>query len=141
MGHHIFPRTHNAANAVPPLQALGPHLSGLGLKFGSSPRFPANYTGPSTLFVAEHGSWNRAYAIGFRIALVGLDAAGRASRHEVLASGWLRNANTPQQEYWGRPAHLLFLPDGSLLVSDDFAGAVYRIMYAGGEQAKGGGAR
>ena len=80
-------------------------------------------------------------AIGYSIALVKLDPEGKTLRHEVFASGWLRNANTVQQQFWGRPANLLFLPDdGSLLVSDDFAGAVYRITYTGQGAGKRGGA-
>lgn len=57
--------------------------------------------------------------------------AGRPLKHTVFASGWLRNEGTPQQAYWGRPSGLLVLPDGSLLVSDDAAHAVYRISYSG----------
>lgn len=118
-----------AAQTPPPIQALGPHVSPLGVKFAINSSFPPPYTGPSTVFLAEHGSWNRQFYIGYRVAMVQLDAAGKAAGHSVFAEGWLRDANTTEQSYWGRPSGLAFLPDGSLLVSDDYAGVIYRITY------------
>ena len=74
------------------------------------------------IFIAEHGSWNRSRKIGFRVTLVTLDAAGKAVSYRPFAEGWLQGESA-----WGRPADVLVAPDGSLLVSDDLAGAIYRI--------------
>jgi len=77
------------------------------------------------IFIAEHGSWNRSTPIGYRITLVRLEN-NRAVNYEVFAEGWLRDGQA-----WSRPVDLLGLPDGSLLVSDDSAEAIYRISYTG----------
>jgi glucose/arabinose dehydrogenase len=106
-------------------------VAALGVIFANGTNFPSHWSGNDTLFIAEHGSWNRNIAIGYRIALVQVYSTNEAVRHEVFASGWLQNENTPEQYFWGRPNHLLFLQDGSMLVSDDFASAVYRITYSG----------
>ena len=75
------------------------------------------------IFIAEHGSWNRTVPIGYRITLVRL-IENRAVAYEVFAKGWLQNGRA-----WGRPVDVLIMPDGALLVSDDRAGAIYRIYY------------
>jgi glucose/arabinose dehydrogenase len=108
---------------VPPVQRLGPHVAGLGLKFYTGTQFPPEYRGQ--LFIPEHGSWNRSEPIGYRITHVRLDG-NRAVGYEPFATGWLRPDGTPS----GRPVDLLVLQDGSMLVSDDHAGAIYRITYA-----------
>lgn len=109
-------------NPVPPVQALGPHVAALGMHFYEGRMFPEEYRGQ--LFIAEHGSWNRSTPIGYRVTLVRLDG-NEATGYEVFAEGWLE-ANG---ESWGRPVDVFELPDGSLLLSDDKAGAVYRITY------------
>jgi glucose/arabinose dehydrogenase len=76
------------------------------------------------VFIAEHGSWNRSQKIGYRVTLVRLDANGRAVSYEPFAEGWLQG-----QQAWGRPADVSVGPDGALYVSDDSAGAIYRIRY------------
>ena len=81
--------------------------------------FPAEYR--NQIFIAEHGSWNRTRPIGYRITLVRLDN-NRAVRYETFAEGWLEGISA-----WGRPVDVLVMPDGALLVSDDRAGAIYRI--------------
>jgi len=91
--------------------------------FYTGDQFPARYR--NQIFIAEHGSWNRSRKSGYRITLVRLDG-NRVVSYEPFAQGWLQD-----QDNWGRPAALLVLPDGSLLVSDDQAGAVYRIVYEG----------
>jgi len=111
------------AAATPPARNLGPHVAALGMVFYTGRQFPAAYRGQ--VFIAEHGSWNRSARIGYRVTLVRLEG-GRAVSHEPFAEGWLRDGAP-----WGRPAALLMLPDGSLLVADDYAGAIYRIRYAG----------
>ena len=106
-----------------PVQKLGPHVAGLGMRFYTGAMFPAAYR--QQVFIAEHGSWNRSKKIGYQISLVRLNN-GRAVSYEPFASGWLQGESA-----WGRPADVLVLPDGSMLVSDDAAGAIYRITYRG----------
>jgi len=74
------------------------------------------------ILIAEHGSWNRSEKIGYRVTMVSLDAAGQALSYEPFAEGWLQG-----EEAWGRPVDLEYLPDGSLLVSDDAGNRIYRI--------------
>ncbi|MCB9348062.1 MAG: sorbosone dehydrogenase family protein [Lewinellaceae bacterium] len=106
---------------TPPAQKLGPHVAPLGVEFYTSQQFPEEYQG--RLFIAEHGSWNRSKKIGYRIMMVKLEG-NRAVSYEPFAEGWLDKGDV-----WGRPVDLEFLPDGSMLVSDDFADAIYRIYY------------
>jgi glucose/arabinose dehydrogenase len=104
------------------VQNLGPHVAALGMRFYSGRQFPPEYR--NQVFIAEHGSWNRSKKIGYRVTVVRLEG-GRAVGYVPFASGWLQGESA-----WGRPADVLVLPDGSLLVSDDHAGAIYRIRYA-----------
>jgi glucose/arabinose dehydrogenase len=113
---------------VPPVQKLGPHVAALGLELYTGEMFPAEYRGQ--LFIAEHGSWNRDDPLGYRVTLVRLDGT-RATSYDVFAQGWL--AGSDEEAAWGRPVDLEILPDGSMLVSDDKAGAIYRITYGGAE--------
>jgi glucose/arabinose dehydrogenase len=106
---------------VPPVVKLGPHVAALGMRFYTGDAFPADYRG--NVFIAEHGSWNRSTKIGYRIARVAIDG-GRAVKHEIFAEGWLQGRSA-----WGRPVDVQPMPDGALLVSDDGAGAIYRISY------------
>lgn len=108
---------------VPPELKLGAHVAALGMRFYDAAMFPSDYRG--SIFIAEHGSWNRSTPVGYRIVRVRLEQ-GRATQAEVFVDGWLEGATA-----WGRPVDLLVMPDGALLVSDDRAGAVYRIAYAG----------
>jgi len=109
---------------VAPAAKLGAHVAALGLRFYTADAFPAGYRG--NLFVAEHGSWNRSRKSGYRVVRVVLDAQQRVVRQEPFVEGWLR----PDESVLGRPADVLVLPDGSLLVSDDLGGAIYRVRYA-----------
>lgn len=109
---------------VPPVQNLGPHTAPLGVEFIPAGNFPDAYTGH--VLIAEHGSWNREKKIGYRLSLVKLDG-NKAVSYEPFADGWLGS----DEEVWGRPVDMEWMPDGSLLVSDDFAHAVYRISYQG----------
>jgi glucose/arabinose dehydrogenase len=110
---------------VYPLVEMDAHAADLGLTFYTGKKFPAKYQGG--IFVAQHGSWNRTTPIGARVMFVPVKE-GVADKAEVFAEGWL-DPNTNQ--YRGRPADVAQLADGSLLVSDDFAGALYRISYEG----------
>lgn len=114
---------------VKPVQALGAHVAPLGIKFYTGSMFPSSYK--NQLIFAEHGSWNRSKESGksgHRLAMVKLDASGKATAYEDFATGWLDKAT---QKVWGRPVDVLVLPDGSMLVSDDQAGVIYRITYKG----------
>jgi len=100
---------------------LGPHVAALGMRFYTGSMFPSEYR--NNIFIAEHGSWNRTVPIGYRITMVTLED-NRAVKYEVFAEGW-----RTQEETWGRPVDVLVFSDGSLLVSDDMSGTVYRIAY------------
>jgi glucose/arabinose dehydrogenase len=108
---------------TPPARALDPHVAALGMRFYEGRMFPETYRGG--VFIAEHGSWNRSTPIGYRVTFVKIDG-GRATSYEPFATGWLRGGVAA-----GRPADVLVLADGSLLVSDDKAGRIYRITYGG----------
>lgn len=112
---------HDCSEFVPPARKLGPHVAALGMRFYNGDMFPAEYR--HQIFIAEHGSWNRSVPIGYRVTLVRLDGDGAVS-YEPFAEGWLRDGQRS-----GRPVDVEILPDGSLLVSDDFAGVIYRITY------------
>lgn len=107
---------------TPPVQNLGPHVAALGMRFYSGNMFPAEYK--NQIFIAEHGSWNRSVPIGYRITVVKTED-GQALSYETLASGWLQG-----RQAWGRPVDLQQLPDGSMLISDDEAGVLYRLSYS-----------
>lgn len=120
-----FGDKRDCSEFTPPVQNLGPHVAPLGLEFVTTSAFPADYQGH--ILIAEHGSWNRSTKIGYRLMMVKLNG-NEAVSYEPFAEGWLDKA---ADEAWGRPVDLEFLPDGSMLVSDDFANAIYRISYDG----------
>ncbi|MCC6211257.1 MAG: PQQ-dependent sugar dehydrogenase [Burkholderiales bacterium] len=120
-----FARGRKCAEFEPPARNLGPHVAALGMRFYTGTMFPAEYR--NQIFIAEQGSWNRSKKIGYRVTLVRLDTAGRVLSYQPFAQGWLQGESA-----WGRPIDLEVLPDGSLLVSDEYAGAIYRIRYAPG---------
>ena len=111
---------------TPPEIAFQAHTANLGIDFYTGGMFPAEYRGDA--FVAQHGSWNRSVPVGYRIMRVRFDEAGEAVGKEVFADGWLNEATGPAV---GRPVDIEELPDGSILISDDFAGVIYRISYTG----------
>lgn len=101
------------------------HQAQLGMTFYSGQQFPAHYRGG--MFVAAHGSWNRSTPTGALVDFVPLKADGSAGQPEVFAQGWL---DSETGSYRGRPVDVAPLQDGSLLISDDKAGALYRVSYA-----------
>ncbi len=108
----------------PPAAELGPHVASLGLIFYTGNMFPKDYKGK--IFIAEHGSWNRSTKIGYRITM--LTPKGRkAVDYRPFIEGWLYASD----KVWGRPVDLLQLPDGSILITDDYADAVYRLYWKG----------
>jgi glucose/arabinose dehydrogenase len=118
-----FGGKRDCAEFQPPVQKLGPHVAPLGLEFYTHTQFPEAYRGH--VFIAQHGSWNRSEKIGYRISMVKLDGK-EAVEYTHFATGWLDG-----KDVWGRPVDIEWLPDGSMLVSDDYADAIYRIKYEG----------
>jgi glucose/arabinose dehydrogenase len=117
-----FGKNRQCSEFVPPAIHLGPHVAALGMRFYTGTMFPEPYRGQ--IFIAEHGSWNRSEPIGYRVTLVRLQG-NKAVSYETFAEGWLTGGAA-----WGRPVDVEVLPDGAMLVSDDKAGAIYRIAYA-----------
>jgi glucose/arabinose dehydrogenase len=107
-----------------PARNLNAHVAPLGLKFYTGGMFPAEYK--NQIILAEHGSWNRSKKSGYKLSLVKVDASGATTSYDTFASGWM---NDSTQKVWGRPVDVLLLADGSMLISDDQAGVVYRITY------------
>lgn len=107
----------------PPVQAMGAHVAPLAVKFYRGNMFPEKYK--DYAFVAEHGSWNRSSKVGYRISLVKIED-NKAVSYETFIDGWL---DEEKQEAFGRPVDMLFLNDGSMLISDDFGDAIYRVSY------------
>lgn len=118
-----FGKGRTCSEFVPPALKLGAHVAALGMRFYAGTQFPAEYS--NSIFIAEHGSWNRSRKIGYRIVNVRVDG-GRVVDSKPFVDGWLR----PDQSVWGRPVDVLVMPDGGLLVSDDRAGAIYRITWS-----------
>ncbi len=107
-----------------PVITFGAHVAPLGMHFYRGTSFPSAYRNHA--FVAQHGSWNRSVPDGYRVVRVIFDETGRATGHEPFIEGWLRDGKA-----WGRPVDVKELGDGSLLVSDDRAGVIYRVTYGG----------
>ncbi|MEQ8354620.1 MAG: PQQ-dependent sugar dehydrogenase [Kiloniellaceae bacterium] len=122
-------RTNEYADSEPPADVIFPevnmvaHAADLGMHFYEGKMFPAKYRGG--IFSAQHGSWNRTTPVGARVMYTPVNEDGSAGETEVFADGWI-DANG---EYLGRPVDVVELRDGSILVSDDLAGAIYRISY------------
>lgn len=121
-----FPGPVPVAQVTFPEVEFEAHTASLGIHFYQGAMFPEEYRHDA--FVAQHGSWNRTDPIGYRVMRVLFDEKGQPVGKEVFAHGWLRSNGTA----WGRPVDVEELPDGSLLVSDDYAGLIYRITYAPG---------
>ena len=109
---------------IQPVQKMGPHTAPLGIEFYTGNMFPGNYK--KQAFIAEHGSWNRSKKSGYQISLVTLDTDYKALSYVPFAEGWL---DKKSDEPWGRTVDIELMPDGSMLVSDDFADVIYRIYY------------
>lgn len=116
-----FGKGRDCNDYVPPIWKFGAHVAPLGIEFYTGEMFPEAYRGQ--LFVAEHGSWNRSKKTGYRISLVRLENGVPVSG-EVFADGWLQG-----EKAFGYPVDFLVLPDGSMLLSDDEVGRIYRITY------------
>ena len=115
---------HKCSEFSPPVLNLGPHVAPLGMKFYTGDQFPPDYK--NSIIVAEHGSWNRHKYLGGRLMRVTVDPDGKNAQQTELATGWISADN----KYLGRPSDVLVAKDGSLLVADDYNGAIYRISYS-----------
>lgn len=118
-----FGKDKDCSKYTSPARVLDPHVAALGMRFYNGDMFPKEYKGQ--IIIAEHGSWNRTSPIGYRLMLVKLKD-GKAVSYEPFAEGWLQG-----RKAWGRPVDVETMSDGSLLVSDDSKGAIYRITYKG----------
>ena len=114
-----------------PARKLDPHGAAIGMRFYTGTMFPAEYR--NQIFIAEHGSWNRSVPIGYRVMLAKIEG-NKVASFAPFAEGWLQGVANSQGtrttgQTWGRPSDVFVMPDGALLVSDDFAGVIYRISY------------
>ena len=116
-----FGRGRACGEFAAPLLKTGPHVAGNVVEFYTGSMFPSEYK--NRAFLAQRGSWNRSQKIGFRVMMVTLRPAD-VPRYEVFAEGWLQG-----DQVWGRPVYTRQMKDGSLLIADDYAGAIYRVSY------------
>jgi glucose/arabinose dehydrogenase len=117
---------HSCDEFTKPIALLGPHSAPLGMRFYTGHMFPAEYR--NQIFIARHGSWNRTHKIGGDIVVATLDKNGNVKSVKPFITGFIQD-----NKYVGRPADLEVMKDGSLLISDDYNGAVYRVTYAGAQ--------
>lgn len=113
-----------ASDYVAPAAKMGAHVAPLGMRFYEGSMFPAEYK--SKVIIAKHGSWNRSKKSGYVITSLNIDGSN-ASGEQDFATGWLDEGT---QEAWGRPVDVQEMKDGSLLISDDMAGVIYRVTYS-----------
>ncbi len=113
---------HSCSEFVPPVALTGPHSAGLGMRFYTGKMFPAKYK--NAIFLARHGSWNRSKKVGGDVMVYHLNKDGTVKSSEVFLTGFIDN-----NSYIGRPVDVEFMADGSMLLSDDWNGAIYRITY------------
>ena len=107
---------------------MGPHTAALGMKFYTGNQFPAKYKNQA--LIARHGSWNKSNKIGGDVVLVNIKKDGTAGTIEPFVTGFLEN-NT----YVGRPVDVMVMKDGSVLISDDWNGAVWKVSYGNARTA------
>ncbi len=116
-----FGRGRSCSEFAPPLLKLGPHVAPIGFRFYTGSLFPPQYR--NVAFSAQKGSWNRTVKIGYRVMTVELKP-GQPPKYEVFADGFHQG-----DKVLGRPTHIEWMPDGSMLLSDDYHGAIYHITY------------
>jgi glucose/arabinose dehydrogenase len=113
---------HSCSEFVAPVGLMGPHAAALGMRFYTGNMFPKSYR--NAIIVARHGSWNRTNKFGGDVVVVHLDKDGKVKDIEPLVTGFLQD-----NKYVGRPDDVMLMKDGSILISDDWNGAVYRVSY------------
>ena len=116
-----FGKGRKCSEFTKPFLKTGPHVAGNGVQFYTGGMFPAEYK--NRVFLAQRGSWNRTEMTGFRVMMLTV-SAGKPPKYEVFAEGWKQGTSI-----WGRPVYTQMMKDGSLLISDDYAGAIYRVTY------------
>jgi len=121
-----FGKNRSCAEFTPPVLKLGAHVAPIGMRFYTGKMFPAEYS--NNIFIALRGSWNRTIKQGYNVTRVMLDAEGKATMQPFLTGFLLDEKADPPM--WGRPADVMVMRDGSLLVSDDHNGIIYRVSYA-----------
>ena len=121
-----FGKNRSCKEFDPPALKLGAHIAPIGMRFYSGKMFPAEYQ--NNIFIAMRGSWNRTIKQGYNVMRVVLDESGKVAKYEPFLSGFLvdEKADPPM---WGRPNDVMVMRDGSLLVSDDQNGIIYRVTY------------
>jgi len=119
-----FPKKDACKGVTLPVALMGPHAAALGMRFYSGNMFPKEYQ--DSIFVARHGSWNKSELFGFDVANVRATADGRNAKVIPFMTGFM---DAKENKFWGRPADVMMLPDGSMLVADDQNGAIYRVSY------------
>ena len=110
-----------------PVALMGPHAAAMGVQFYTGKMFPAEYR--DTMFIVRKGSWNRTKPFGFDVVNVRPSADGKSAKITPLMTGWI-DTKAGKYDFFGRPAYILQMPDGALLVSDEQLGAIYRVSYA-----------
>jgi glucose/arabinose dehydrogenase len=125
MADRDFPKPNACDGVTLPVQTMGPHAAVMGVHFYTGSMFPAEYK--NALFVARKGSWNRTQKFGYDVVIVRTDAQGNNPRIQPFMTGFL---DASDDSFSGRPTYMLQLPDGSLLISDEQLGAIYRVSYA-----------
>ncbi len=121
-----FGKHRSCSEFTPPALKLGAHIAPLGMRFYTGKMFPAEYK--NSMFIAQHGSWNRTVKHGYNVINVTVDDKGKVVKSTPFLEGFLEDPKaTPPT--WGRPVDVLVMRDGALLVSDDFNGIIYRISY------------
>ncbi|MFN4003570.1 MAG: PQQ-dependent sugar dehydrogenase [Hylemonella sp.] len=118
-------KANPCAGVTLPVTTLGPHAAAMGVHFYTGTMFPPEYR--NAMFIARKGSWNRTTKFGFDVVVVKADADGRNAQVMPFMTGF---ADPAANTFWGRPTYFLQMPDGSLLVSDEQTGAIYRISYS-----------
>jgi glucose/arabinose dehydrogenase len=122
---------HDCKDYVPPIALMGPHAAALGMRFYTGSMFPSEYR--DQIFVARHGSWNKSKKFGGDIALVKLNKDGSVKSVEPFITGFLQ----PDNNYVARPVDVMNMPDGSMLISDDWNGAIWRVTYGPSKKVAG----
>ena len=122
----IYGKNRSCAEFKPPVMKMGSHIAPMGLRFYTGNMFPASYR--NSMLIAQHGSWNRDPKQGYNVIKVTVDAKGVA-KSEPFLEGFLQDEKG-DPPMWGRPVDVLQMKDGSVLVSDDYNGIIYRVSYA-----------
>jgi glucose/arabinose dehydrogenase len=120
-----YPKPDGCKGVTLPVILMGPHTGSLGMRFYTGKMFPAEYS--DAIFVARRGSWNRSQKNGYDVVVVRASADGKGAKITPFVTGFL---DEKSNQFWGRPVDVLQMPDGSLLVSDEQNGAIYRVSYA-----------